>query len=546
MNIVFIIINFIINTLFIITSVAFFLWMLRHTLYWVWLWQVKEYRLDRFFAHITETTQGRMLFLSPMLLFKWVLLFAYITVMVSEQVLLPYSFIVTGIYVYGALLFLYEIVTRRLKRPQLTGKALLLVVLTLVSIYGLYWLAIIQQGFLWILILDRMMPFILMFFVFFLAIPTMLFQDYKIDLAVKKRQSFPHLRVIGVTGSFGKSSTKEYTAQILSKKFNVVKTLGTNNTPIGLSNAILGKLKKDTEIFVAEMGAYKRGEIAQLCEIAQPHIGIITAIATQHLSLFGSAENLAKAKFELIQSLPANGLAIFNGSNPGALELSKKARRNKVLYGIEQKERKLKHPFDIQAVDVHVEKQGVSFSVVLKKKKVRFSSSLIGGHMVENMLPGIYLGHLFGMSDTELKDAVASLQPLPKTMIVQKSMHGITLVDDTFNVNPQGVIAAIEYATVYKGKKYLVLEPMIELGSSGKHEHRKVGQMIAHSCDYLFLTKKNFANEVKQGIADKKGTCVVQVMKPKDIASFITKHASKSDIAIFEGKEAAVALHHIV
>jgi UDP-N-acetylmuramyl pentapeptide synthase len=193
-----------------------------------------------------------------------------------------------------------------------------------------------------------------------------------------------------------------------------------------------------------------------------------------------------------------------------------------------------------------VEKNGVSFSVMLKKKKVSFHSGLIGGHMIENILPGIYLGHLFGMSDTELKEAVAKLSALPKTMIIQKSLHGITLVDDTFNVNPQGVIAAMDYAQVYKGKKYLVLEPMIELGSSGKDEHRKVGQMIANTCDYVFLTKKNFASEVMQGITDKKGKCVVQVMKPKDIAAFITTHATKADIAVFEGKEAAVALHHIV
>ncbi len=533
------------NTIYIFTSILFFIWVLRNIFFWVGLWQTKEYRLDRLFAHLQETSQGKRLLFSPLNIVKWIGILIYPYIVIYEVWLPLYAVVICGVYVYEFISFSHAFVTRQIKRPVFTGKALLLIVLTFSFITGLYSLGIIQQGFLWLLILDKATPVFIAFFVFFLSVPTMLFQDYKIDQAIKKLSRFPNIVVIGVTGSFGKSSTKEYTAHILSQKFSVVKTKGTNNTPIGLANTILSKISEKTEIFVAEMGAYKRGEIAQLCDIARPKIGILTAVGMQHLSLFGSPEKLAKTKYELIESLPQDGIGLFNASNEGAYSLYKKTKKKKIAYGVHTDEKKTQK-IDITAINVTTEKDGVSFSVRLHGKSIQCKTPLLGEHTVENILPGIYLADNLGMTEQEIKEGVATLTSLPHTMVLQKSIHETAMIDDTFNVNPDGVIAAMHYAKMYKGKKILVLEPMIELGVAGKQEHYRVGKTLSTMCDVLFLTKKNFYTDVVAGVKAGGGTCRVEVARPGTIADYINNNSSRSDIVVFEGKEAAVSMNKIV
>lgn len=534
------------SMLYTFTSILFFIWIIRSTFFWVGLWQTKEYRLDRLLAHLRETTQGRKLFISLPNFLKWfgIVVYPYI---VLHEILLPiYAGVVSAIYVYEFVVFANAFLDRKIKRPVFTLKALFLVCLTLVCIAGLYSLGIIQQGFLWLLLLDKATPFFIAFFVFFLSVPTMLFQDYTVDQAIKKISRFPHILVIGITGSFGKSSTKEYTAHILSRKFSLVKTKGTNNTPIGIANTILSAITGKTEIFVVEMGAYKRGEIAQLCEIVRPKIGIITAIGRQHLSLFGSAEKLAKTKYELIESLPQDGIGLFNAGNEGSYAMYRKTKKKKISYGILREKYAKKIAIDIVASNVQVVKESISFTVSLQNKTMQCKAPLIGAHNVENILPGIYLADNLGMSEKEIKEAVASLRALPHTMVLQRSIQGSAIIDDTFNVNPDGVIAAMEYASIYKGKKILVLEPMIELGRDGSKEHYRVGQALARICDICFLTKKNFYEQIVQGVTDAKGTCRVEVKASGEIADFVNNYTEKSDIIVFEGKEAAVTMNKIV
>lgn len=534
------------SILYLLTSLLFFVWILQNILFWVSLWQTKEYRLDRLLAHLKETSQGRILLLSPLNFIKWIGIFVYPYIILYENILPLYAMIVFCIYIYEFARFLEAIFRRRLKRPVLTGKAILLLILTGGLLFVLYSFAIIQQGFLWLLILDKLTPFFIAFFVFSLTIPTMLYQDYIIDKATRKIRTFPDITVIGITGSYGKSSTKEYVSQILAKKFSVVKTKGTNNTPIGIANTILSKINNKTEIFVAEMGAYKKGEIRELCNIASPRIGILTAVAMQHLSLFGSKENLAQAKYELIEALPDNGLALFNANNTGSYALYKKTHKKKISYGLHQSEDNTKQMIDIMATAVKVEKESVQFTVHLSKKKISFTMPLIGKHTIDNVLPGIFIADYLGMTEKEIKDVVRLLQPLPKTMILHKSIHEVNLIDDTFNVNPDGVIAAMEYTEIYKGKRILVLEPMIELGECGKEEHRRVGRAIAHIATTVFLTKQNYIAEIKKGILEEKGACVVRVANAKEIAEYINSSLKKSDIVVFEGKEAAVSMNKTV
>jgi len=166
------------------------------------------------------------------------------------------------------------------------------------------------------------------------------------------------VKVIGITGSYGKSSTKEFLATILSAKYKVCKTSANRNSEIGVAETVLRELKPEHEIFIVEMGAYRTGEIKAICDIVHPTIGVLTAVSEQHLALFGSLEATKKAKYELIEALPENGIAIFNADNRATRELAEQTLKPKRLYSTER-------PADVSANAITVQPEKLSFSQVI-------------------------------------------------------------------------------------------------------------------------------------------------------------------------------------
>jgi len=532
--------------LYYITSVLFFIWIIRNVLFWIFLWQLKEYRLDRVLIHLRETGQGKKLLFSPLSVIKFLAIIVYVFVVFNNEFIFASQIFILLIFVVQIFFVLKDIYRHQIRRPVFTVRALLTVFLTLGFIFLLYSIPLFEK-FVWLVFLDKFTPFIIAFFVFLFYFPTELFKDWKIDKATQKMESFKKITVIGVTGSYGKSSTKEYVSQILSNKFKVLKTRGTNNTPIGIANTVLNGLNKTIEVFVVEMGAYKRGEIKEMCEIVHPKIGIITAVNDQHLSLFGNIKNTMKAKYELIDSLPKNGLGLFNGNNENTATLYEESKKKKVLYKcLFGKEVSRKEDFDIAAYNILTKKNSIEFDVYLQNRLLHFKAPLIGQHNTENILPGIYVASYLGMADENIINAVSNLSPLPKTMVTHSISSGATVIDDTFNANPQAVLAAISYAKIYKGKKILVMQPMIELGAKGNDEHYRIAKEISKICDHLFLTNRNFYKYILKGINEGRGKCEVKMANSSEIAEFINKENSKEDIVIFEGKEAAFTLNRIL
>lgn len=524
------------NILFFAVSIIFSLWIIRNSLFWVSLWQLKEYRIDRLLIHLRDTRQGRNIIFSPFLFLKVITIFGYFYSLYFNLNLFPFQILAACIFIIEGFISFKEFSLHLLKRPIWTYKAITLFLLTILSACFFFLTPIFFEGFFWLLIIDRLIPVFVLFFVFLLALPTDFYQDIQIKRAIKKIRANKKLLVIGVTGSYGKSSAKDFIAQILSKQFRVLKTKGTNNTPTGVTNTILNGLNKNTEIFVVEMGAYKIGEIMEICQIVKPRIGVLTAVNDQHLSLFGSLENTKKAKYELIESLPKNGLALFNGNNDNAYELYKKTKKPKVLYSSNKN-----IPSDIFAKNILVNKFFVSFDVFKKGEKIHFRTPLIGKHNIENILPAIYLAYYLGMDSEKIKKAVSSLIPLLKTMIKQE-VGGITIIDDTFNANPQSVMAVLDYMKIYSGKKILVLQPMIELGREGESEHRRVAKSIGIICDYLFVTNKNFYSQITKGILESGGKCKLLTGSFLEITKKLNNIAKKEDVVVFEGKEAGIIL----
>lgn len=541
------------NMLFLIASIAFFIWIIRNTLFWVALWQLKEYRLDRVLIHLRETYQGKQLVVSQIALIKYLLILGFGIIVFSPEYTLLYHLFITLLFVSEASFVAKEAFYKTLKRPIFTFKAFLITVATLFTI-GIFYIFPAFEPYLWLLLIDKIVVFIISFLVLGLSYPTEFYRDITVEKAIRKiefiRKQNKRFLVIGVTGSYGKSSTKEYLAQILENKFNVIKTLGTNNTPIGIAHTILEKLSDQTDIFVVEMGAYKRGEIAYMSQVVHQNIGILTSVNEQHLSLFGSLENTIQAKYEIIDALPKNGLALFNGNNKNAYKLYMATNKKKVLYRslyrlAEGKVSSKKLFADITAVKVVPEKTHVTFDAKLEGAIMHFKAPLLGAHNVENILPGIYIGHYLGMKEGQLKRAVANLIPFSKTMNYYKLKRGPILIDDTFNANPEAVLAALEYMNLYSGKKILVLQPMIELGKNAYQEHYRVSKAVSGVCDYVFLTNKNFQDAILKGIIDGGGRCTVKSGSPSEIAKLIITHTDKNSVVVFEGKESSIVFERM-
>ncbi len=535
------------NVLYLLTIIFFSIWIIRNTLFWVSLWQIKEYRIDRMLVHLRETIQGKNLFFSLFSLIKWITIFGYILVILNQGLLLYYQLFVALIIFIEGISVIKEVSRKLLKRPAFSFKALIISATTVLIISIFIFFPFLEK-FLWLILLDRFLPILITILVLLLSIPTQLYQDAVIERATKKIRNKEKLLVIGITGSYGKSSTKEYLAQILKTKFRVLKTKGTNNTPIGVAQTIISGLKQDTEIFVVEMGAYKMGEIAELCQIVKPNIGVLTGVNVQHVSLFGGIEKTIKTKYELIESLPKNGLAMFNGNNSITAKLYKQTKNldKKMLYENIKSISERNDSNKIYATNVNVKKRYIIFDVWLNNEKIQFKTSLIGAQNIENILPGIYIGKFLGMTEREIKNAVSSLSPLSKTMNLFSLSHGANLIDDTFNANPVSVLSVLNYMKIYKGKRILVLQPMIELGKDANEQHFLIGKEIGKICDYLFLTNKNFSKSIIMGIDDSGGKCEVRFYNPKEISHFIIKNTEDSDIAAFEGKEAGIALEKIL
>jgi len=200
---------------------------------------------------------------------------------------------------------------------------------------------------------------------------------------------------------------------------------------------------------------------------------------------------------------------------------------------------------EIIGLDISNRKNGVTFSAKYRDKFIHLFSPLLGVHTVENILPDIFLGIHFGLSDNEIIHGVKTLEPLPKTMVPKMLPGGIIAVDDTFNASPESVISAAQYLKLYKRKKAFVLTPLIELGKMGKERHKQIGEELS-SFDYIFLTNKNFVNEIKEGITSHHGKAVVEVGGVRQISQKITKILQKDDAVVFEGKEAGFVLKHLL
>ena len=351
-------------------------------------------------------------------------------------------------------------------------------------------------------------------------------------MAQEKVKSMGSLNVVGITGSFGKTSTKFIIGTILSGKFKVLNTPESYNTPMGLSKVINNDLKEDHEIFVAEMGARNIGDIRELAELVSPKIGVITSIGPAHIETFKNIDNIMKTKYELIEELPTDGVAIFNYDNEHIKKLADKTFKEKILYGLEDKE-----SLDIYAEDIQVSEIGSTFMVKDKEgNSIRCTTKLLGKHNIYNVLAGVSVARSMGMSFEEIKEGIEKIEPIPHRLNMINPGTGVIIIDDAFNSNPIGAKAALEVLSQFKeGRKIIVTPGMIELGSMEVDANREFGVNIGKVCDYVILVGEKRTTPIYEGLMevnynkdnvfivnnlDEASVQIQKIVKPKDVVLF--------------------------
>ena len=348
--------------------------------------------------------------------------------------------------------------------------------------------------------------------------------------AIKKLKNM-NIPVVGITGSYGKTSSKNIINDILNVKFNSFATPKSFNTPYGLINSINNYLDKFNDIFLAEMGAFKIGEIKQNCKLVKPKYGVITTIGEAHLESFGSRDNIMKGKFELVESLPNDGVAILNGDDE--YQLKYKIKNNcKVLWiGIDNKD------VDLYATNIKLSNKGTTFDCVFKgdKTKYTFTTKLLGKHNVYNVLAGILLGHELGLKIEELQRGVNSVKTIEHRLELKK-YGNINIIDDAYNSNPVGSKMAVEVLGYMDGTKIIVTPGMIELGSKQYELNFKFGEYISKVCDYVILIGKNQTKPIYDGLiknkfSDKK---IFVLNDVRDAFPLMNKLADKNTYVLLE------------
>lgn len=301
----------------------------------------------------------------------------------------------------------------------------------------------------------------------------------------------PNTTVIGITGSFGKTSTKFYLEKLLSAKYNVLMTPESYNTTMGVVKTVRGSLNASHEIFLCEMGAKKVGEIKEICDIVRPKHSIITSIGEQHLESFHSVENIIKTKFEIADCI-TDGTVFLNYDNPYIRE--HKIPQKVVTYGIGEGE------YDYRGTDISVSAKGTSFTVRHGAEEQRFTTKLLGEHNVQNIVGAIAVAHFFGIPFAELVFPVKRLECVPHRMEILDKGNGITVIDDAFNSNPAGARAALKTLSGFGCDRILVTPGMVELGEREYRLNKELGEYAAGCCDLAVLVGERQAPPLKEGL----------------------------------------------
>ena len=346
-------------------------------------------------------------------------------------------------------------------------------------------------------------------------------RKHYINDAKKILKTMPNLIVIGVTGSYGKTSVKNFLVKTLSAKYEVLTTPKNYNTTMGVVKTIREELKPIHQIFVCEMGATKIGDIKEICDIVNPKFGVITSIGPQHLESFKTIENIIKTKFELYDSVNKNGgITFLNYDNE---YLAKQNKSNTLAYGINNEK------LDYNAYNLKSSSQGLSFSI----NNVDFKTKLIGRHNIVNITGAIAVANYLEIPLDRLVPRVREFKSVEhRLQLISKG--NLNIIDDAYNSNPVSSKSAIDTLSEFDGTKIIVTPGLIELGGDEEKYNFEFGEYMCDVCDYIFLVNSTISKYVLNGINSKKynNDKIFMVNSPQEAVMQITNFGLNDKITV--------------
>lgn len=304
-------------------------------------------------------------------------------------------------------------------------------------------------------------------------------------------QSMPDLKIIGITGSFGKTSTKHYLYRILSEKYNVLMTPGNFNTTLGVVRTIREHLKPHHQVFIVEMGAKQTGDIKEICDLVHPSIGIVTAVGEMHLETFHSVENIRRTKLELIDALPESGYGVVNLDSEYIANKPIDHKSHLITYGVKN------HDADYRAVNIDYSAAETSLTVDTRGDlREAYTTHLAGRGNILNLLAAVAVADVMGVSIAHQKRAMRQIEQIEHRLSVKRTAGGVTIIDDAYNSNPTGAKMALEVLANFNrpvtGRRIVVTPGFVELGERQAQLNQELGRDIAEAADLAIVV--NYTN----------------------------------------------------
>lgn len=350
-----------------------------------------------------------------------------------------------------------------------------------------------------------------------------------IKKAKQKLSQMPDLIKIGITGSYGKTTTKHILNVMLSKKYSVCMTPHSFNTPMGLTKVVLKYLKYNNQILIAEMGARNVGDIKYLCDLIHPKHAIITAVGSQHLATFGSEENIAKTKNELVQSI-TDGYVVFNSNNQGAVKLYQDCNAEKFLAGINDD-----NAF-CNITDVQVSSQGSTFKLNIDNQQVQCTTKLLGLHNLQDIAIAATMAYKVGVSIDLIAQAICELKPMSHRLEVIKNKR-YTIIDNSYNSSIESSKSALDVLNLFTGGKKVIITPgIVEMGDKEYQANVDFGKDIAKVCDKVIIVnevnKVAILDGLKQSNFDEKNIFTAENLSLA--TNMLSELTDVGDVVLFE------------
>lgn len=430
-----------------------------------------------------------------------------------------------------------------LKKPRQslvwTKKIIAILLLSLIIIFFISGLIAVNVSFFFSLV-----TLILSFFLFFsfLIVSTIilwpldwLIKNFIILKAKKRIKELKNLKIIGITGSYGKTTFKEILSTILGVKYKLVFTPENKNTPLGISNVILKNLTSDTEIFVVEMSAWQKGDIKTLCKIAPPDIAVLTGINESHLERFKTIENTIQTKFEIVKYSKPNALVLLNADNDLILENYHKYKDNKqiIFYG---KKREDLLNYKIKETFFEIESLKQKCLIEIDKKDLEFETPLLGDYAIISIIGAILIAKYLNLDEKEIKIGINLIKPVEhRLQPIQK--ENFLIIDDSYNGNPHGVKAAIEVLSKFKNKRKVYVTPgLVEMGKETKQIHEEIGRLLAPVADVVILIKNSVTDFIINGLLEKTfdKNKIIIFNNPLELQEKIKEIIKPNDVVLFQ------------